>query len=95
MPRLRRRWFNNLAGYGEEVAKAISELPEISFVTFFTGDFDFIAEITYRDVEHMTELLIQRINQISGVEKTRFSLHPRRVKLKQPSVSLLKSNDLK
>jgi Lrp/AsnC family transcriptional regulator for asnA, asnC and gidA len=90
-----RRWFNNLASYGEEVAEAISELPEVSFVAFFTGDFDVMEEITCRDVEHMTELLIQRINQISGVEKTRFSLHLRRVKLKQPSVSLLKSNDLK
>jgi Lrp/AsnC family transcriptional regulator for asnA, asnC and gidA len=80
-------------GHAEAVAEAVSELPEVSWVALFTGDFDVLAEIYCRDVDHLANLLTKHIQPIVGVEKTRASIHLRRVKFKQPSVSLLKSQD--
>ena len=86
-------FINTRSGYAEKVAEAISQLPEISLVALYTGDFDILAEILCRDPDHLTKLLTERIYRIDGVEKARISLHLRRIKLKQPSVALLKSKD--
>jgi len=84
---------NTRPGYAEKVAEAIAQLPEVSYVALFTGDFDVLAEILCRDPDHLTQLLTQHVYRIVGVEKARISLHLRRIKLKQPSVALLKSKD--
>jgi len=86
-------FLNTIPGYIEKVAEDISNLPEVSWVGIFTGDFDVLADVHCRDVGHLTELITKRINHIEGIDVIRLALHLRRIKLKQPSVSLLKAND--
>lgn len=86
-------YLNTRPGYIEKVAEDISNLPEVTWVAVFTGDFDVLADIHCWDVDHLTEFITKRINHIEGVEKMRLALHLRRIKLKQPSVALLKSNE--
>jgi Lrp/AsnC family transcriptional regulator for asnA, asnC and gidA len=86
-------FINCQPGQVEAVAEVISDFPEVSWLALFSGDFDLHVEIRCRDIGHLTELLIERIQTISGIEKVRFSLQLRHLKLKQPSVSLLVSGE--
>jgi Lrp/AsnC family transcriptional regulator for asnA, asnC and gidA len=76
-------------GHIEPVAELLADFPEVSYLALFTGDFDLFVEVSCRDHVHLSELLIQRIHPIEGIDKVRTSLHLRRLKLKQPSLSLL------
>lgn len=86
-------YFNCQPGQVESVAEILSAFPEVSWLALFTGDFDLVAEIGCRDSVHLTELLTERIHPIPGIAKIRFALHLRRLKLKQPSLSLLVSSE--
>ncbi len=58
------------AGKTEEVAHAISELPETAYLVLTLGSHDLLVEVYCRDLQHLTELVTHRIQSIPGVRST-------------------------
>ncbi len=54
----------------EEVANAISQLPEVSYLFQAAGEFDLFAEVFCEDREHFVSFLNNKLQQIPGVERT-------------------------
>jgi Lrp/AsnC family transcriptional regulator for asnA, asnC and gidA len=54
----------------EEVAEAISRLPEVSYLVQAAGEFDLFAEVFCRNREHFVSFLNDKLQQIPGVERT-------------------------
>jgi Lrp/AsnC family transcriptional regulator, regulator for asnA, asnC and gidA len=57
-------------GTVEQVCKAVTALPETSYVANTAGSFDAIVEVICRDTAHFTELLQERLQHIDGVLET-------------------------
>jgi Lrp/AsnC family transcriptional regulator for asnA, asnC and gidA len=53
-----------------EVAEAIAQLPEVSYLFQAAGEFDFFAEVYCRDREHFVSFLNNKLHQVPGVERT-------------------------
>jgi Lrp/AsnC family transcriptional regulator for asnA, asnC and gidA len=53
----------------DQVAKALIEMPEVSYLVMTLGTFDLIAEVFGRDMPHLTDLVI-KIRSIPGVRST-------------------------
>lgn len=53
-----------------EVIKAIAALPEAEDMRVVTGGLDLLVRLRVRDHAHLRELLLDRIFQISGVQRT-------------------------
>lgn len=53
-----------------EVAEAIAELPEVSYLFQAAGEFDLFAEVYCRDRNHFVSFLNNKLQQIPGVERT-------------------------
>ena len=58
----------------EEVANAIAQLPEVTYLFQAAGEFDFFAEVYCRDKEHYVSFLNNKLQKIPGVERTRSHL---------------------
>lgn len=58
------------AGRAEDVAQAISELPETAYLVITLGSHDLLVEVYCRDIQHLTELVMRRIQTIPGVRST-------------------------
>ncbi|MCU1492875.1 MAG: transcriptional regulator, AsnC family [Acidimicrobiaceae bacterium] len=61
------------AAQGSDLGKVIDGLrrvPEVSDVTVVTGSIDLLARLLVRDHAHLKELLLDRIWQIGGVQRT-------------------------
>lgn len=54
----------------DEVAAAISTLPETGYVASVAGAFDLIIEIVCRDTAHFARLLTQQIHRVEGISST-------------------------
>ena len=54
----------------EEVAEAVSQLPEVSYLVQAAGEFDLLAEVFCRDREHFVSFLNDKLQQVPGVERT-------------------------
>ncbi len=54
----------------EEVAEAVSRLPEVSYLVQAAGEFDLLAEVFCRKREHYVSFLNDKLQQIPGVEHT-------------------------
>ncbi len=54
----------------EEVADAVSKLPEVSYLVQAAGEFDLFAEVFCKDREHFVSFLNEKLQQIPGVERT-------------------------
>ena len=65
----------------DEVARAISELPEVSYLVMTLGASDLIAEVFCRDLPHLTRLITQEIYGIPGVRSTEALMIARSYKL--------------
>jgi Lrp/AsnC family transcriptional regulator for asnA, asnC and gidA len=72
-----------------EAASEISEFPEVSWVAIVSGQFDLIVEAMCRDSDHLTDLIIDRINKVDGVQQTQTFMQLEVIKLRQPGVELL------
>ena len=57
-------------GMIDQVAKAIGELPEVSYLVMTLGAFDLVGEVFCRDISHITNLLTQQIHLLPGVRST-------------------------
>ncbi len=53
-----------------EVADAISQLPEVSYLFQAAGEFDLFAEVFCKDREHFVSFLNNKLQKIPGVERT-------------------------
>jgi Lrp/AsnC family transcriptional regulator for asnA, asnC and gidA len=57
-------------GMIEGVAKAVSELPEVSYLVLTLGAYDLLVEVYCRNLQHLTNLVTQQIQLIPGVRAT-------------------------
>ena len=53
-----------------EVAEAIAQLPEVTYLIQAAGEFDLFAEVYCRDRGHFVSFLNNELQKISGVERT-------------------------
>ena len=52
------------------VIEALRALPEVTDITVVTGAIDLLARLLVRDHNHLRELLLERVWQIPGVQRT-------------------------
>ncbi|AMB60013.1 Lrp/AsnC family transcriptional regulator [Microterricola viridarii] len=57
-------------GKARTVCTALAALPETSYVILTTGQFDVMAEVICRDIEHFTEVVNDQMQAIDGVVST-------------------------
>lgn len=76
----------------ESIGMEIANLPEVLSVIMTTGEFQLSAEVQCRDNDHLTELLLNRLQRIPGIRETRTSILLREIMIKQPSVNMLLSD---
>lgn len=57
-------------GKARAVCSALALLPETSYVILTTGQFDVMAEVICRDIEHFTNVVNDRMHEIDGVVST-------------------------
>ncbi|MCR4408465.1 MAG: Lrp/AsnC family transcriptional regulator [Anaerolineae bacterium] len=68
-------------GMSDQVAKAIAELPEVSYLVMTLGTCDLVVEVFCRDLPHLTNLVTQRVRMIPGVRATETLIIARSYKL--------------
>jgi Lrp/AsnC family transcriptional regulator for asnA, asnC and gidA len=54
----------------KEVAEAIAQLPEVSYLVQAAGEFDLLAEVYCRDKDHFVSFLNNSLQKIPGVDRT-------------------------
>ncbi len=57
-------------GMIDQVARALAELPEVSYLVMTLGSFDLIVEVFCRDMSHINELLTHRVRLMPGIRST-------------------------
>ncbi|MDQ6846036.1 MAG: Lrp/AsnC family transcriptional regulator [Candidatus Dormibacteraeota bacterium] len=73
------------------VIEALRVLPEVTDVSLVTGAIDLLARLVVRDHNHLRELLLQRVWQITGVQRTETLVTLAEMKPKRFAVQLLDS----
>ncbi len=68
-------------GSADQVAKEISDLPEVSYLVLTLGSSDLIVEVFCRNLPHLTDLIVQKIRRIPGVRSTETLMIARSYKL--------------
>lgn len=68
-------------GVTDQVAKKISELPEVSYLVMTLGSYDLIVEVFCRNLPHLTNLMEQSIQLIPGIRSTETLIIARSYKL--------------
>ena len=74
-------------GLSEDVARAISGLPDVSNVVLTLGRYDLIVEVYCRDIPHLTDFIANQIPKISGVKRIDTLLITKSLKFKLSVVS--------
>jgi Lrp/AsnC family transcriptional regulator for asnA, asnC and gidA len=54
----------------DEIAREITQFPEVSYVVMSTGTFDLFVEVIAQDTEEFTQFLIDRLHAVQGVTHT-------------------------
>ncbi len=52
------------------IADEIAKLPEVSYLFQAAGDYDLVAEVFCKDRDHFVSFLNDKLQQISGIERT-------------------------
>jgi Lrp/AsnC family leucine-responsive transcriptional regulator len=73
------------------VIDALRELPEVSDISIVTGAIDLLARLVVRDHNHLRQLLLERVWQITGVQRTETLVTLAEMQSKQFAVQLLDS----
>jgi Lrp/AsnC family transcriptional regulator for asnA, asnC and gidA len=68
-------------GTADAVAKELVLISEVSYLVMTLGSFDLMVELFCRDLPHLTNLLIQRIQTIPNVQSTQTLMIARSYKL--------------
>jgi Lrp/AsnC family transcriptional regulator for asnA, asnC and gidA len=53
-----------------EIAEAVAQLPEVSYLVQVAGEYDLFAEVYCRDRDHFVSFLNNSLNKIPGVDRT-------------------------
>lgn len=72
------------------IFEELKKLPEISFLALVSGDFDIEANVMCRDMEHLNELLGDKIHNMEGVFDTKTNMYMKIYKFAQPDLELAK-----
>ena len=72
------------------ILEELGKLPEISFLALVSGDFDIEANVMCRDMEHLNELLIDKIHNMEGIFDTKTNMYMKIYKFAQPDLELAK-----
>ncbi len=59
-----------VAGDMTEVAEALTQLPEVTYVVTTAGSFDILAEVVCEDDEHLLDLITKQVRKLPGVTAT-------------------------
>lgn len=54
----------------DEVAKAIVEFPDVSYMVMVLGTFDIIVEVFCRDISHLVDLITDGFHSVPGIRET-------------------------
>jgi Lrp/AsnC family leucine-responsive transcriptional regulator len=73
------------------IIEALRELPEVTDVSLVTGAIDLLARLLVRDHNHLQQLLLERVWQITGVQRTETLVTLAEMQPKQFAVQLLES----
>ena len=76
----------------DAAVEAIAEIPEAIFVAIVTGEYDVLLDVRCRDLEHLLELISQRLQKIEGVAKTHTNMFLRIVKYQPPNMGLIRES---
>ena len=68
-------------GTVDQVARTITDFPEVSYLVMTLGSFDLVVEVFCRDLPHLTNLVTQQIHLIPGVRSTETLMIARSYKL--------------
>lgn len=52
------------------IAKALKQMPEVSYLVLTLGRYDLVVEVFCRDREHLTDLITNQIQSIRGIRTT-------------------------
>ena len=80
------------ATFKEQIAQAISKLPEVSFLAGTSGEYDLEVDVMCRDNDHLVEF-INGISKLEGINQTKTTLYFKVYKYAQPDLSLVKKED--
>ncbi len=58
------------SSYYEEVIKALQAIPEMVSAHYTTGNYSIFARIICRDTKHLLEILHNKVQKISGIQRT-------------------------
>ncbi len=58
------------SSYYEEVIKALRDIPEMVSAHYTTGNYSIFARIVCRDTKHLLEILHNKVQKISGIQRT-------------------------
>ncbi len=58
------------SSYYEEVIKALRAIPEMVSAHYTTGNYSIFARIICRDTKHLLEILHNKVQKISGIQRT-------------------------
>ena len=58
------------SSYYEEVIKALRDIPEMVSAHYTTGNYSIFARIICRDTKHLLEILHNKVQKISGIQRT-------------------------
>nr|WP_315188344.1 Lrp/AsnC family transcriptional regulator [uncultured Flavobacterium sp.] len=72
------------------IFEELTKLPEISFLASVSGDYDIEANVMCRDMEHLNELLGEKIHIMEGVFDTKTNVYMKVFKFAQPDLELAK-----
>jgi Lrp/AsnC family transcriptional regulator for asnA, asnC and gidA len=65
----------------DHVSRAISALPEVSYLVMTLGSWDLTVEVFCRDLAHLTEFITRKLGTIGGVRATETLMIARSYKL--------------
>nr|WP_315166934.1 Lrp/AsnC family transcriptional regulator [uncultured Flavobacterium sp.] len=72
------------------IFEELTKLPEISFLASVSGDYDIEANVMCRDMEHLNELLGEKIHVMEGVFDTKTNVYMKIFKFAQPDLEFAK-----
>jgi DNA-binding Lrp family transcriptional regulator len=76
-----------------EIMRSLHLLPEVQEVAVITGSMDMLARLRVRDYAHLRQFLLERVWQMSGIQRTETFLSLAELPSKEPSVDLLGGDD--
>ena len=68
-------------GSTDQVARAIAQLPEVSYLVLTLGSYDLLVEVLCRDQAHLADLITDQIHLMPGVRATETLVIARSYKL--------------